>query len=364
MKQKKLFNIIGIMTGTSMDGIDISYVSTDGIKKIKIYNEKSYQYSLKEIQNLKEILLIKKYQKNQIIIQDKKITNLIVKYLSKFLKKYKVKKIDYISLSGQTIFHNPSKKISIQLGNAKLIAKAFSTKVVSNFRENDINNGGQGAPIGAFYHKFILEKINKKAVIINLGGVANFALTYRKKFISSDMGPANALSDDLMMFFFKKKYDKDGVLASKGKINLRILDIFKRDKFFKQKFPKSLDRNNFHYLIRKLKRIKAHNALCTSIYFTIYSIMNLLEKDICSDVNEIIFTGGGRKNKFLISEFEYLNQKYKISIIDNYGFDGDLLEAQMFAYIGVRSVKKLSLSSPHTTRVKKNITGGKIIENF
>ena len=364
MKKKRLFNVIGIMTGTSMDGIDISYVSTDGIKKIKIYNEKSYQYSLKEIQNLKEILFIKKYQKNQIIIQDIKITNLIVKYLNKFLKKYKVKIIDYISLSGQTIFHNPSKKISIQLGNAKLIAKAFNTKVVSNFRENDINNGGQGAPIGAFYHKFILEKINKKAVIINLGGVANFALTYRKKFISSDMGPANALSDDLMMFFFKKNYDKDGVLASKGKINLRILDIFKRDKFFKQKFPKSLDRNNFHYLIRKLKRIKSHNALCTSIYFTIYSIMNLLEKDICTNVNEIIFTGGGRKNKFLISQFEHLNQKYKISIIDNYGFDGDLLEAQMFAYIGVRSVKKLNLSSPNTTRVKKNITGGKIIENF
>ena len=364
MKQKKFFNVIGIMTGTSMDGIDISYVSTDGIKKIKGYKEKSYDYSLKEIKNIKEILFKKKYQKNIIINQDRKITNLIVKYLSKFLKEYKVKKFDYISLSGQTIFHNPSKKISIQLGNAKLIAKAFNSKVVSNFRENDIKNGGQGAPIGAFYHKFILEKINKKAVIINLGGVANFALTYRRKFISSDIGPANALSDDLTMFFYKKNYDKDGVLASKGKINLRILNIFKRDKFFKKKIPKSLDRNNFHYLIKKLKRIKANNALCTSIHFTIYSIMNLLEKDICSDINEIIFTGGGRKNKFLISHFEYLNQKYKISIIDNYGFDGDLLEAQMFAYIGIRSVKKLSLSSPYTTRVKKNITGGKIIENF
>lgn len=361
MKQKKLFNVIGIMTGTSMDGIDISYVSTDGVKKIKIYNEKSYQYSLKEIENIKDILFIKKYQKNIIINQDRKITNLIVKYLRKFLKEYKVIKFDYISLSGQTIFHNPSKKISIQLGNSELIARTFNTKVISNFRENDINNGGQGAPIGAFYHKFILEKINKKALIINLGGVANFALKYRRKFISSDIGPANALSDDLMMFFFKKNYDKDGVLSSKGKINLRILDIFKRDTFFKKKFPKSLDRNNFHYLIQKLKRIKAHNALCTSIYFTIYSIMNLLEKDICSDVNEIIFTGGGRKNKFLISQFGYLNQKLKISIIDNYGFDGDLLEAQMFAYIGVRSVKKLSLSSPHTTRVKKKITGGKII---
>ncbi len=109
-----------------------------------------------------------------------------------------------------------------------------------------------------------------------------------------------------------------------------------------------------------MKKIKAYNALCTSNYLTIFSILNLLEKDICSDVNEIIFTGGGRRNSFLISQFKYLNKKYKISFIDNYGFDGDLLEAQMFAYIGIRSVKKLNLSTPYTTGVKKNLTGGNI----
>ena len=360
MKQKKIFDVIGIMTGTSMDGIDISYVLTDGIKNIKIQCEKSYKYSLKETQSIKKFLLVKKYQKNIIINQDKKITKLIIKYLSKFIQEFKVTKFDYISLSGQTIFHNPVKKISIQLGNAKRVANTFKTNVISNFREKDIKNGGQGAPIGAYYHKLLLEKINKKAVIVNLGGVANFALTYRRRFISSDIGPANALSDDLMTFFYKKNYDKNGIFASKGKINLKILDLFKKDKFFKKKFPKSLDRNNFHYLIKKLKRIKAYNALCTSNYLTIFSILNLLEKDICSDINEIIFTGGGRKNSFLISQFKYLNQKYKISFIDNYGFDGDLLEAQMFAYIGIRSVKKLNLSTPYTTGVKKNLTGGNI----
>ena len=87
-------------------------------------------------------------------------------------------------------------------------------------------------------------------------------------------------------------------------------------------------------------------------------------RDKSFEINEIIFTGGGRKNKFLISQFKYLNQNYKISIIDNYGFDGDLLEAQMFAYIGVRSLKNLSLSSPHTTRVKKNVTGGNVYWEF
>ena len=163
-----------------------------------------------------------------------------------------------------------------------------------------------------------------------------------------------------MIHFFKKSYDINGKLASKGNINYKILNLFKKDKFFKKKFPKSLDRNNFHYLIDNLKRIKAQNALCTSIYFTIFSIIKLLENNICSHVNELIFTGGGRKNKFLISQLKQLNKGLKISIIDDYGFDGDLIEAQMFAYIGVRSYKKLILSTPYTTGVKKSVTGGNI----
>ncbi len=358
MKKKKIFDVVGIMTGTSMDGIDLSYVSTDGVDKIKIYNEKSYQYSLIEKKYIKKILLNKNYQNNLFKNQDSKISNLLIRYILKFFKEFKIKKIDYISLSGQTILHNPNKKISIQLGNPKIVCNFFKKNVISNFRSNDINNGGQGAPIGSFYHKFLLKKINKKAAIINLGGVANFALTYKKKFISSDIGPANAISDDLMVYFFKKNYDKNGKLASTGKINYKILDLFKEDKFHNKKFPKSLDRNHFHYLIKHLKKIKAQNAVCTSIYFTIFSIMKLLENNICSNLNELIFTGGGRKNKFLISYFKKINLGLKISIIDDYGYNGDLIEAQMFAYIGVRSIKKLILSTPDTTGVNKSVTGG------
>ena len=230
----------------------------------------------------------------------------------------------------------------------------------STFRINDIKNGGQGAPIGAFYHKFLIKKINTNAAIINLGGVANFSLIYKKIFISSDIGPANAISDDLMMYFFKKKYDKDGKLASKGNVNKKIFGLFKKDRFFRKKYPKSLDRNNFHYLIKELKKIKVHNALRTSLNFTIFSIMNLLDNKICSNVNELIFTGGGRKNKYLISQIKKLNHQLQISLIDDYGLNGDLIESQMFGYIGIRSLKKLILSTPNTTGVKKNITGGNL----
>ncbi len=360
MKKKNIFNIIGIMTGTSMDGIDISYISTDGVNKIKIIKEKSYQYLLNEQIKIKKINIQQINKKKLIHAQDIKISNLVIKYLKKFFKEFRIAKkyVDYISLSGQTILHIPNKNISIQLGNPELISNFFKIQVISNFRINDIKNGGQGAPIGAFYHKHLIEKINKNAAIINLGGVANFALIHKKIFISSDIGPANAISDDLMMYYFKKKYDKDGKLASKGNINIKIFDLFKKDRFFKKKYPKSLDRNNFHYLMKELKKMQVHNALRTAINFTIFSIVKLLDNKICSEVDEIIFTGGGRKNKYLIAQIKKLDYQLKISLIDDYGLNGDLIESQMFGYIGIRSIKKLILSTPNTTGVKKNITGG------
>ena len=362
MKKKKIFNVVGIMTGTSMDGIDISYIATDGINRVKIFKEKSYQYSLADHLNIKKIKINKRNQINLINTQDIILSNLFIKYIKKFFTRFKIKikDIDYISLSGQTVLHQPDKKISIQLGNPKFISNYFNIKVISNFRANDIKHGGQGAPIGAFYHKFLINKINRNAVIINLGGVSNFSLIYKKVFISSDIGPGNAISDDLMLYFFKKKYDKNGKLASKGYLNKRIFNKFKKDIFFKKKYPKSLDRNNFHYLIKELKKIKSNNALNTSLKLTIFSIINLLNNKISSEVNELIFTGGGRKNKYLISELKHLNKKLKISLIDDYGMNGDLIESQMFAYIGIRSIKKLNLSSPKTTSVKKSVSGGNV----
>ena len=362
MKKKKIYKVLGIMTGTSMDGIDISYTSTDGINKIKIFKEKSYQYSLKEQIGLKNIKIKKISQTKLINNQDIIVSSLIIKYLKKFFKEFNIIKnnIDYISLSGQTVLHIPNKKITIQLGNPKLISNFFKINVISNFRINDIKHGGQGAPIGAFYHKLLIKKINSHSIIINLGGVANFALKYKNNFISSDIGPANAISDDLMLYYYNKKYDKNGKIASRGNVNKKLFDLFKNDKFFKKKFPKSLDRNNFNYLFDKLKKIDAFDALRTSLNFTIFSILYLLDNKICSNINEIIFTGGGRKNKYLISQLRKLKNELKISIIDDYGFNGDLIESQMFAYISIRSLKKLILSTPYTTGVNKSITGGNL----
>ena len=235
MKKKKIYNVIGVMTGTSMDGIDISFCSTDGISKIKILHEKSYNYSLTVQSSIKRIIT---NNKKNIEKNNTKITKIIISFIKKFLQEFyiSIKNIDFISLSGQTIIHIPKKKFTLQLGNAKLIGEYFKLNVVSDFRINDILNGGQGAPIGAYYHKLLINKLNSNSIIINLGGVANFSLINKKKLISSDIGPANAITDDLMFYFFKKKFDKNGNFASKGKINKKIFDQYKKNIFFKKNF--------------------------------------------------------------------------------------------------------------------------------
>ena len=172
------------MTGTSMDGIDISLCSTDGVDIIKILYEKSYKYSILEQINIKNFNKTKIKQEKLINNLDLKVSKLIQKFLKRFLKDFNIKNnsVDYISMSGQTILHLPNKKFTLQIGDPQLIANYFKINVISNFRNKDISKGGQGAPIGAYYHKLLIKKINTNSVIINLGGVAKTHILQEIKF--------------------------------------------------------------------------------------------------------------------------------------------------------------------------------------
>ena len=364
LKKKKVYKVLGVMTGTSMDGIDISLIKTNGTNYVRFINERSYNYSLTLQNKIKKIIANKPINKNIIIKYFKQNENLInevyIHFIRKFLKEFKNNKdsIDFISLSGQTVYHNPLKQISLQLGSGKVIANNFKIKTISDFRENDIKNKGQGAPIGSYYHRYILNKFDNKSVIINLGGIANFTLIKKRIVISSDIGVANCIIDDLTNYFFNKKFDKNGILSSKGKINNKILNLFKNDIFFKQKIPKSLDRNYFDKYKNKLKKINKYDALCTATYMSLVGFQKFLSINKFH-FNNIILTGGGRKNTYLLKILKN-NINKKITLIDNLKINGDLVEAQMFAYIGIRSIKKLTISGKYTTGASKNISGGKI----
>ena len=352
------------MSGTSIDGVDISLIKTNGTNFVKIIDEKSYDYSLKVQNRIKKIINNKPVTKSKIIEYFKEnedlINNIYIYFIGKFLSELKINKksIDFISLSGQTVYHNPLEKITIQLGSGKIIANFFKIKTISDLRENDIKNKGQGAPIGSYYHKYILNNFTNKSIIVNLGGIANFTAINKRIVVSSDIGPANCLIDDLSNYFFNKKYDKNGDLSAKGKINNKILRFFKNDNFFKQKIPKSLDRNYFDKYKNRLAKINKFDALCTATYMTLVGFQKFLNFNNIQFTN-IILTGGGRKNTYLLKILKN-NINKKITLIDNLKINGDLVEAQMFAYIGIRSIKKLTLSGKYTTGASKNISGGKI----
>ena len=365
MSNFKIYTVIGIMSGTSMDGIDFSLIRTDGLNFTKIILEKDYRYSNIYKKKLKKLIKnLPKTKKKQFLYaknNEKFITNKFIEYIEKFTKIINSKKykVDLIALSGQTIFHNPTKKYSLQLGSGKEIYKKTKIVVISNFRQKDLHNGGQGAPIGSFYHKSILDKIDKKACIINLGGIANITFANKKNLISYDMGPANVLIDDLSNYFYKKNYDENGLHASKGKIIINILNKFNQDIFFKKKYPKSLDREYFSIFFDKLIKYKSDDAIHTASMMTIASIINGL-KLLKYKIEIIVLTGGGRKNLFIKKNLkkELKSKKIKITDIENFNLNGDMVEAQMFGYLGVRSIKRLPLSKPSTTGVKFSITGG------
>jgi len=366
MSIRKKYNVIGLMSGTSIDGLDCSFLTTDGENLVSIKFEKTYKYSenyrnkIKKIIkyfNNKKLTKINQYLKNK----EEIVTNKFIQIIKKFTKEYNIKysSIDYIGISGQTVLHNPRNKKTIQLGSCKKIQKILKLKIVGNFRENDIKNGGQGSPIAVFYHNYILKNFLTSSIILNLGGIANISFINKNKLIAFDVGPANVLIDDLMYHFYNKNYDKEGKIAFKGKINQKIINNYKNDIFFKLKYPKSLDREYFNKYFKKLKRIKKEDAICTASMMTIEGILIEIKK-LNINFNSLILTGGGRNNLFIVKNLKkiFKSKIKKIILVDELNFNGDFLEAQAFAYLAIRCVRKLPLSLPTTTGVKKPISGG------
>ena len=357
----KKYKVIGVMSGTSIDGADLAYMETDGENYVKNITGKTYYYNKKYRNNFKKF--IKLFKKNPLISLTKIdfiVSIKMLKIIKKFIKENEIKKIDYIGFSGQTILHKPDKKISVQLGSPHFLAKNLKKRIVSNFREKDILNGGQGAPIATFYNKYLSKKLNNNNLFVNIGGVSNICFCKEKKLIAFDTGPGNSLIDDFLTFKINKSFDYNGNMAFKGKTNKKIIKEFLNDNYFKKKYPKSLDREHFHIFLNKVGRLNIFDAINTLTMMTVHSIIKGIDL-LNIKVNNIILTGGGRKNLFIIKNLELILKK-KVINIDSLNFDGDLIEAQAFAYIAIRSIKNLPLSIKSTTGVKKPISGGNIFE--
>ena len=381
MKQK-IFTSIGLMSGTSMDGVDLSVIKSDGNDQFSsIYN--TYQefgdalykqlISLRDkISNFKDL----KTHYTEINDVEKKFTLFNSQLINEVIGDIN-EDIDLIGFHGQTVFHDPKIQISKQLGDGRLLSSLFKKIVINNFRQNDLNHGGQGAPLTPIFHSLISKIIQKNFKlklpinIINIGGITNITqikedLNNSINFFAYDVGPGNCLIDDWVRNNKDLKFDRDGNYANIGKVDDLILNQA-IDNFEFKSYETSLDVKDFDTSF--VKGLSFEDGCATLTKFTAYLIADGLRKiNKQNNINphHYIICGGGRKNKSLMQSIEnYLvNKNIIIKDIDDYNFDGNFIESQAFAYLAIRSYLKLPISFPSTTRSKKAISGGDILQNF
>jgi anhydro-N-acetylmuramic acid kinase len=366
----KIYTALGLMSGTSMDGVDASIIQTDGKSKYKVILDKYFKYP-EDIYNHLTILRGKiknstdllKYQK-KIKSIEKDVTTFHADSVKKIFKKTRIN-VDFIGFHGQTIFHNAKKKITKQIGNGKLLSKLTKKKVIYDFRQNDLKNGGEGAPLTPIFHQMLQKKISIKPVsFFNIGGILNRTTIWNDGLLTArDLGPGMCLIDRWIRTKTKKKYDKNGDIAKHGKVNKKVLDKYWN--IFQASDPEqtSYDTSDFDISFAKNLSLKDGAATLT-VYTANYFISHFKFIEMNTDTfkEKTVLCGGGRKNKFLVRLIKSYNKNVKL--IDDYGIDGDFVESQAFGYLAIRSFLKLPISFPETTGCKKPTVGGVIVKNF
>ena len=371
---KKKYTSLGLMSGTSGDGVDASIISSDGAESYQVIKEKFFEYNnliYREIHNLRD----KVYTKSDLKKYEKELRNLerqITLSHSKIIEEMsKSSNFDLVGFHGQTIYHNPKEKISKQLGDGKLLSQLTKKDIVYNFRNNDIKNGGEGAPLASIFHQLIVTKKNMylPVCVLNIGGISNATLVKEPSgslnFKSRDIGPGNCLIDSWTRNNSKKKFDHDGLLASKGNINEIVFE--QANELFSNRLNKkslSLDINDFDVSFARGLSLEDGAATLTEFTAKIIgeSLMDFLFKDN-NDILKILVCGGGRKNMTLIKKIkENISKKMSLELIDDYGIDGDFIESQAFAYLAIRRILNKPISFPKTTGCVKPTIGGEIIK--
>ena len=380
----KIYTAMGLMSGSSLDGVDVSIIESDGNKEFRSILDRYFEYDKELVQ---KILILRgkitdKEKLNNHISEIKDLERKITLFHVEAIKEtIRISKslVDLIGFHGQTIFHNPEKKITKQLGDGKLLSQLTKKLVVYNFRQNDLKNGGQGAPLTPIFHNVLANKINQNFSLgfplnfLNIGGISNFTSTVDWKNLGNeinginagDIGPGNCLIDEWIRKNSKKKYDKDGLIAKSGIIDKLVLNQALENFEENPDYKKSLDVRDFDIFFAK--GLSLENGAATITNFTAALIANGIRHVNGIDqpiINKWLVCGGGRKNRYLLESIKNIFGKISIEPIDQYQIDGDFVESQAFGYLAIRSFLKLPISFPSTTGCIKPSTGGILVKNF
>jgi anhydro-N-acetylmuramic acid kinase len=351
---------LGAMSGTSLDGVDAAVVDTDGVQ-IFGFGESAYRpYSDAERTVLRAGL--GQWLGDDVDAAAEVVDAAHAQALAGF------EDVELVGFHGQTLAHEPRGRGTLQVGNGAALAEALQTPVVWDFRSDDVAMGGEGAPLAPFFHFALGRWIGATAPLcfLNLGGVGN--LTYVDPsfdtpddvgaLLAFDTGPANAPVNDLMQARLGVEMDRDGALAAQGTVETGALELFLAEPYFARIPPKSLDRNDFSEMIALVGELSDADAAATLTAMCAAGVAQGVEH--CPTPPErILVTGGGRHNPVLMQMLQ-VSLDCPVVPVETVGLDGDMLEAQAFAYLAVRVMRGLATSCPGTTGVRASVGGGTV----
>ncbi len=382
----RLKRAIGLMSGTSMDAIDVVMIETDGEDEVVRGPCLTLPYNpgdrrlLAHAMQAAQLCTQRDERPHALQIAEELVTRMHGAAVAALMAQYGLDRstIDVIGFHGQTVLHKAvaqtvtgtdyklgvaefvtltiPKMLTIQLGDGAALAKMTNIDVVFDMRAADTAAGGQGAPLVPIYHKALVSKLPQRPLaVVNIGGVSNVTYVCRDaELLAFDTGPGNALMDDWMLRHAGEAYDKDGTSAARGRVDENILHAWLGHDHFARVPPKSLDRNSFS--AGQLEGLSVEDGAATLAAFTALSIAKAREH--FPEQPELwVVAGGGRKNKTIMS---MLAGRVENAVVpaEAVGLDGDMIEAEAWAYLAVRSLRGLPITFPGTTGVDSPMTGG------
>lgn len=363
------FLTIGMMSGTSLDGIDVAALYTDGKNSIRFGAHKTVAYAQKDRDLLFAALEAAKnwaagsYMPDIIARAETHLTQCHGEVLNLFLQENQIDaaQVYAIGFHGQTVLHDPDAGRTVQIGKGAMLAQMTGIDVVCDFRTADVAAGGQGAPLAPLYHAAlsVTTEIEKPCAVLNVGGVANITFLGRDGAVMGfDTGPGNALLDDWVRAKTAHAYDKNGVLALSGAVDPDKLRALLDNPYFERKPPKSLDRHSFSPAM--IQTLSPADGAATLTALTALAVACAIPH-LPEIPQSWIICGGGRHNPALLDALSAAVGQ-PVQVAENAGLPGDELEAQAFAWLAVRSRLGLPLTLPETTGCATPTLGGKLFK--
>ncbi len=353
-----MLRAIGLMSGTSLDGVDAAWLETDGERVGRIGPALTLPYDAALRADLRRVLDLAP----TLAADDPVIIDVTARLTRRHVEAVRAigEPADIIGFHGQTILHQPDKRRMWQIGDAVLLARETATRVVYDFRSADFAAGGEGAPLAPAYHAALAHDLPRPLAVLNLGGVGNVTwIGAGGELVAFDTGPGNGPLDDWVARHSGETFDRDGALSAAGRANAEVLARLMDHSYFKRSPPKSLDRLDFSRALAAsgLDRLSAADGAATLVAFTAEAVARA---PLPAPPLRWLVTGGGRHNPSIMTALR-ARLGAPVEPVEAVGWNGDVLEAQCFGFLAVRAAAGLPISYPKTTGAPRPMTGGKIV---